>query len=202
MYMKLNPLQVAQTELVYHIQTADVDQNMQSIMPYELLLNNVGLYEWVAGQTGIDASSAKELILLENVSELKVQGATQKSVLEIGSDSLKVTILQADEDSCRQLTEAVKSYISDVTDLELALISETSGVVINKDVMSEQVKYGNELTSLQTAIETAKEGFTEDQKQYYDLLTWEETETEQTVQEPKTEETTTVSPAVSKKYVV
>ena len=49
MYMKLNPLQVAQTELVYHIQTADVDQNMQSIMPYELLLNNVGLYEWVAG---------------------------------------------------------------------------------------------------------------------------------------------------------
>lgn len=201
-YMKLNPLQVAQTELVYHIQTADVDQNMQSIMPYELLLNNVGLYEWVAGQTGIDASSAKELILLENVSELKVQGATQKSVLEIGSDSLKVTILQADEDSCRQLTEAVKSYISDVTDLELALISETSGVVINKDVMSEQVKYGNELTSLQTAIETAKEEFTENQKQYYDLLTWEETETEQTVQEPKTEETTTVSPAVSKKYVV
>lgn len=201
-YMKLNPLQVAQTELVYHIQTADVDQNMQSIMPYELLLNNVGLYEWVAGQTGIDASSAKELILLENVSELKVQGATQKSVLEIGSDSLKVTILQADEDSCRQLTEAVKSYISDVTDLELALISETSGVVINKDVMSEQVEYGNELTSLQTAIETAKEGFTENQKQYYDLLTWEETETEQTVQEPKTEETTTVSPAVSKKYVV
>lgn len=201
-YMQLNPLQVAQTELVYHIQTADVDQNMQSIMPYELLLNNVGLYEWVAGQTGIDASSAKELILLENVSELKVQGATQKSVLEIGSDSLKVTILQADEDSCRQLTEAVKSYISDVTDLELALISETSGVVINKDVMSEQVKYGNELTSLQTAIETAKEEFTENQKQYYDLLTWEETETEQTVQEPKTEETTTVSPAVSKKYVV
>ena len=201
-YMKLNPLQVAQTELVYHIQTADVDQNMQSIMPYELLLNNVGLYEWVAGQTGIDASSAKELIFMENVSELKVQGAKQKSVLEIGNDSLKVTILQADEDSCRQLTEAVKSYISDVTDLESALISETSGVVINKEVMSEQVKCGNELTSLQTAIETAKEGFTEEQKQYYDLLTWEETETEQTVQEPKTEETTTMSPAVSKKYVV
>lgn len=198
-YMQLNSLQVSQTELVYHIQTADVNQDMQSIMLYELLLNNVGLYEWVAGQTGIDASSAKELISLESVSKLKVQGATQESVLEIGSNSLKVTILQADEDSCRQLTETVKSYISDATDLELALISETSGVVINKDVMSEQVKYGDELTSLQTAIETAKEGFTEDQKQYYDLLTWEETETEQ---EPKTEETTTVSPAVSKKYVV
>lgn len=198
-YMQLNSLQVSQTELVYHIQTADVNQDMQSIMLYELLLNNVGLYEWVAEQTGIDASSAKELISLESVSKLKVQGATQESVLEIGSNSLKVTILQADEDSCRQLTETVKSYISDATDLELALISETSGVVINKDVMSEQVKYGDELTSLQTAIETAKEGFTEDQKQYYDLLTWEETETEQ---EPKTEETTTVSPAVSKKYVV
>lgn len=201
-YMRLNSLQVAQTELVYYIWTSDVNQDIQSAILYELLLDNVGMYEWVSKQTGIDASSVEELITVERTPGLKDQGETWKLTSATDSNSLKVTILGENADSCRQLTDAVKNYISDVPDLASALISETSGIMTNKEVMSDQVKCGNELTSLQTAIAKAKGEFTEDQKQYYDLLTWEQTETEQTVQEPKTEETTTVSPAVSKKYVV
>lgn len=201
-YMRLNSLQVAQTELVYYIWTSDVNQDIQSAILYELLLDNVGMYEWVSKQTGIDASSVEELITVERTPGLKDQGETWKLTSATDSNSLKVTILGENADSCRQLTDAVKNYISDVPDLASALISETSGIMTNKEVMSDQVKWGNELTSLQTAIAKAKGEFTEDQKKYYDLLTWEETEQEQTVQGSATEEITTESPNVSKKYVV
>ena len=200
-YMQLDPLQVAQTELVYRMQTADADQDTQNIISYELLLDNVGLYEWVSGQTGIDASSVEELIIVESAPRVKTQEEIWKSASVTDSNSLKVTILGKDADSCRQLTDAVKSYISDATDLALVLISETSGIMINKEIMSEQAKCADELTSLQTAIAKAKGEFTEEQKQYYDLQSGKAIESEQSVQDPATEEIATISPTVSKKYV-
>ena len=44
-YMQLTPLQTAQTELIYQVQTVDVNMEGQLGALYTSLLNNVGLYD-------------------------------------------------------------------------------------------------------------------------------------------------------------
>ena len=77
-YMQLNPLQTAQTELIYQVQTADISMEGQLGALYTSLLNNVGLYDWVAQQTGIEAGYVGELISAETVSSLTIQSKTEK----------------------------------------------------------------------------------------------------------------------------
>ncbi len=212
-YMQLNPLQTVQTELIYQVQTTDVNKDGQLGALYTSLLNNVGLYDWVAQQTGIEAGYVGELISAETVSNLTIQSKTEKLQQEmyLGTNCVKVSILQSDAEACQKLAEAVKDYISEeqkqlnnaLGQHALVLVSETTGSVMNKDLMDEQVKCRNEIASVQSTIATAKVGFTEEQKQYYELVTWKEAEqSEQSAQNVTTEVESKPTPTISKKYVL
>ena len=208
-YMQLNPLQAAQTELIYQVQTADVSMDGQLGALYTSLLNNVGLYDWVAQQTGIEAGYVGELISAEPVSCLTIPSKE----MTLGTNCVKVSILQSDTEACQKLAEAVKAYISEeqkqlnneLGQHVLVLVSETTGSVMNKDLMNDQIKCRNEIASLQSTIAATKADFTEEQKKYYELLTWEEAEhseqPEQPAQNVTAEENPVPTPAVSKKYV-
>lgn len=212
-YMQLNPLQTAQTELIYQVQTADGSMDGQLGALYTSLLNNVGLYDWVAQQTGIEAGYVGELISAETVSSLTIQSKTEKlqQEMSLGTNCVKVSILQPDAEACQKLADAVKAYMSEeqkqlnneLGQHALVLISETTGSVMNKDLMDEQIQCRNEIASLQSTIAAAKVDFTEEQKQYYELLTWEEAEQlEQPAQNVSAEENPVQTSAVSKKYVL
>lgn len=208
-YMQLNPLQTVQTELIYQVQTADGSMDGQLGALYTSLLNNVGLYDWVAQQTGIDAGYVGELISAEPVSNLTILSKE----MTLGTNCVKVSILQSDTEACQKLAEAVKTYISEeqkqlnneLDQHALVLVSETTGSVMNKDLMDEQIKCRNEIASLQSTIAATKADFTEEQKKYYELLTWGEAEhseqPEQPAQNVTAEENPVPTPAVSKKYV-
>ena len=206
-YMQLNPLQTVQTELIYQVQTADGSMDGQLGALYTSLLNNVGLYDWVAQQTGIETGYAGELISAETVSSLTIPSKE----ITLGTNCVKVSILQSDAEACQKLAEAVKTYISEeqkqlnseLGQHALVLVSETTGSVMNKALMDEQIKCRNEIASLQSTIAATKADFTEEQKQYYELLTWEEAEQlEQPAQKVTAEENPIPTPAVSKKYVL
>lgn len=212
-YMQLNPLQTVQTELTYQVQTADGLMDGQLGALYTSLLNNVGLYDWVAQQVGIETGYVGELISAEAVSSLTIQSKTEKlqQEMSLGTNCVKVSILQSDAEACQKLAEAVKAYISEeqkqlndeLGQHALVLVSETTGSVMNKDLMDEQIKCRKEIASLQSTIAAAKADFTEEQKQYYELLTWEEAEqSEQLAQNVTAEENPVPTPAVSKKYVL
>lgn len=212
-YMQLNPLQTVQTELIYQVQTADVSMDGQLGALYTSLLNNVGLYDWVAQQTGIEAGYVGELIYAETVSSLTIQSKTEKLQQEMSLETncVKVSILQSDAEACQKLAEAVKAYISEeqkqlnneLGQHTLILVSEATGSIMNKDLMDEQIKFRNEIASLQSTIAATKADFTEEQKKYYELLTWEEAEhSEQPAQNVTAEENPVPTPAVSKKYVL
>ena len=212
-YMQLNPLQTVQTELIYQVQTADANLEGQLGALYTSLLNNVGLYDWVAQQTGIEAGYVGELISAETVSSLTIQSKTEnlQQEMSLGTNCVKVSILQSDAEACQKLTDAIKTYISEeqkrlndeLGQHALVLVSETTGSVMNRDLMDDQIKCRNEIASLQSTIAAAKADFTEEQRQYYGLLTWEETEqSEQPAQNVTAEENAVPTPAVSKKYVL
>ena len=212
-YMQLNPLQTVKTELLYQVQTAAGDNGGQLGALYTALLNNVGLFDWAAQQTGIEAGYVGELISAETVSSLTIQSKTEKlqQEMSIGTNCVKVSILQSDTETCQKLAEAIKTYISEqrktlndkVGQHALVLVSENTGSVMNKDLMNDQIKCRNEILSLQATIATAKADFSEEQKQYYELLTWEEAEqSEQPAQYVTTEEESKLTPTISKKYVL
>ena len=209
-YMQLNPLQTAQTELIYQVQTADVNMDGQLGALYTSLLNNVGLYDWVAQQTGIEAGCVGELISTETVSNLTILSKE----MTLGTNCIKVSILQSDTEACQKLADAVKAYMSEEQKKlndefgqhALVLVSETTGSVMNKELMDEQIQCRNEIASLQSTIAATKADFTEEQKKYYELLTWEEAEhseqPEQPAQSVTAEENPVPTPAVSKKYIL
>ena len=209
-YMQLNPLNIAQTELVYRIQAEDESLAQRLGTVYENIVDSVGLYDWAEQQTGIDAAYAAELISVNTKLEIFEKKDVQN--VGIGNDSLKVTVIQKDEETCGQLATAVSSYIEQQQNLakelgnhELVLLSETSGKTISTDVMDRQIDYGDQVSDLRARIASAKAGFTADQQQYYDLLTWEEeTKEDEVDQEDTTTEVQPVlaSPSVSKKYVL
>lgn len=208
-YMQLNPLQVAETELIYRVKTADGNENGQFGAIYKAILDNVGLNEWVAQQTGIDTNSVEGLISVDAVSAFDMSSETQK--LTLGTDCIRVTLLQADADSCQRLVDAVKTYIfeqqkklnSEIEEHSIILVSETSRIGMNKDVMNDQIDYRDEMISLQSEIAATKAGLTEEQTKYYELLTWEDEEQiEQLGQDEEIPDTVAQTPGVSKKYML
>ena len=211
-YMQLDPLQVAQAELVYQVHTADGPRDSQLGAMYASLLNNIGLYEWVAQQTGLEANYVGELISAETVSSLTIQSKTEEQQeMSLETNCIKVTIQQADTENCTKLADAVKAYIveqqkklnSELGSHTIKLVSETTGIAMDRALMDEQVKCGNNIADLQTKITNAKADFTEEQAQYYELLTWKASEQEtQIEQKPGAEEISVPAPAVSKKYVL
>lgn len=210
-YMHLDPLNIARTELVYRIQAEDgsLAQGLGTV--YKNIVGGVGLYDWVEQQAGIAAEYAAELISVSTDPAKFVGNSAQN--ISIGSDSLKVTVMQKDEKTCEQLAEAVNSYMEEqqknlaekLGSHELILLSETSGKIISTDTMGRQIDYCNQLINLKAGIASAKAGFTEDQQKYYDLLTWDEKvkEAEMDHKDAATEEKPVLeSPSVGKKYVL
>lgn len=209
-YMQLDPLDIVQTELVYRIQAEDEGLAQRLGTLYKNIVGGVGLYDWVEQQTGIDAAYAAELISVSTNPEIFVRNGANIST---GSDNLKVTVIQKDEETCGQLAAAVSSYmeqqqknlVKELGNHELTLLSETSGKIISTDMMARQIDYGNQVSNLRSGIASAKAGFTADQQKYYDLLTWEEEtrEAEMDQKDTTTEEKPVLaSSSVSKKYVL
>ena len=209
-YMQLDPLDIVQTELVYRIQAEDEGLAQHLGTLYKNIVGGVGLYDWVEQQTGIDAAYAAELISVSTNPEIFVRNGANIST---GSDNLKVTVIQKDEETCGQLAAAVSSYmeqqqknlVKELGNHELILLSETSGKIISTDMMARQIDYGNQVSNLRSGIASAKAGFTADQQKYYDLLTWEEETREAEMDQKDTtteEEPVLASLSVSKKYVL
>ena len=108
-YMQLDPMNVAQEELIYNIQEKDENGSQRLGTIYRNTLNSVGLYDWIEQQTGLEAAYVGELVSVSVDSGLTL---TNGEPLTIGgSDSLKIIIRGADAESCGKIAEAVKTYM-------------------------------------------------------------------------------------------
>lgn len=208
LYMQLDPLHIVQKELVYQIQSEDNNGGSKFGIIYGNVINNIGLYDWIEQQTGMDAGYVGELISVDVKSGMTIADGAQ--VLLSDSNCVKIVIMQKDEESCEKLVDAVKEYLAmqqeklsqEVGNHELVLLSETMGTVTNTDVLSCQVSYRDDISSLKESIENKKAEFTEEQKQYYDLLAQNESTTIDESQEEVAEPVAVQKPSVSIKYVV
>lgn len=209
LYMQLDPLNVVQKELVYQIQVEDNSAGSKFGIVYGNVINNIGLYDWIEQQTGLDAAYVGELISADVQSGMRVAD-DEKQILLSDSNCVKIVIMQKDEESCEKLADAVKEYLAmqqenlsqEIGNHELILLSEAMGTVSNTEVLDKQTSYRDEISSLKATIAATKAGFTEEQKQYYDLLTQNDSEIVNTTQDAAAESVTVQKPSISIKYVV
>lgn len=208
-YMQIDPFNVAQRQLVYRIGEGENNQLQGLGAVYGDILSNVGLYEWVEEKTEIPATDVASLIGISTTSSTPFANGEMEGVF--GTDSLKITVSQKDEETCKELAEAVKAYVEQQSETiaeklgehELILLSESAGTVTDISLMNRQVDYGNAISNLRSSIASAKAGFTDDQTKYYELLTWEEGIDKVAVDEDTTEEQPVeTTPSISKKYVL
>lgn len=112
----------------------------------------------------------------------------------------------AQEPDCDQLAEAVKEYMTEqqktleqrLGNHQLTLLSDTGATVADANLRNLQRNSVNDLATLATAVGNAKASLTEEQQQYYDLLTWEESEAIEAEQNDATGEQSAASPSISK----
>ena len=209
LYMQLDPLHVVQKELVYQIQVEDNSAGSKFGIVYGNVINNIGLYDWIEQQTGLDAGYVGELISVDVQSGMRVAD-DEKQILLSDSNCVKIVIMQKDEESCEKLADAVKEYLAmqqenlsqEIGNHELILLSETMGTISNTDLLDKQTSYRDEISSLKESIAKKKAEYTEEQKQYYDLLTQNDSEIVDTTQDAAAESVTIQKPSISIKYVV
>ena len=206
-YMQLDAYNIAQIELVYDLQPGDETQVQRLGAIYEDVINSVGLYDWVEQHTGIAMTYARELISVKTSSSTPFTNGELTG--SFGNDSLKITVIQSDDKLCKELADAVKGYVEQqqeklvpvIGEHKVLLLSELSGRVMSS-LLNQQIEYRNTLFALQSAIIAEKTAFTDEQKQYYNILTNKE---ELEDAEQKTEEVVPMAaekPQMSKKYVL
>lgn len=214
-YYQMDPLNYYQGELVYKMEIADMESSYMLGIVYEDLMNSVGLYEFLEEETGIPARYVRELVSVDAKTTMTIQNGSQ--TVTLGNDSMKITAVHAEKEDVVSLLEAVKAYITRLYEdieaemgaHELILLSEVIGESQSSGVMSNQITYRNTNYSLLTTIAKTKAAFTEEQIQYYELLSGnevkraEEEEIEEVEEELEEEEAIVITPpSVSVKYIV
>lgn len=210
--MQLDPEQIAERDLIYSITMENPEQSCLLTQVYTDLINSTSMYQWIEEKTGIAANVVGELVYTEagrNDSAV-VNNARNGVAANLMKSNVKIIVRDVQEPDCDQLAEAVKEYMTEqqktleqrLGNHQLTLLSDTGATVADANLRNLQRNSVNDLATLATAVGNAKASLTEEQQQYYDLLTWEESKAIEAEQNDAAGEQSAASPSISKKYVL
>ena len=215
--MQLDPEQIAQRDLIYNIKMEDPEQGCLLTQLYVDLINSTAMYQWIEEKTGIAANVAGELVytdaeqtgavtdIVKSNEKVRVQYLQESA--DTVKNNMKIIVRYTQESDCDQLAEAVKEYMTEqqkaleqkVGTHQLILISDIGA---DTNLRNNQRNNVNDLADLSSEIGKAKEDFTDEQWEYYNLLVRKENEAVEAEPEDATVEQLTISHSISKKYVL
>lgn len=193
---KTNPVQMVESDIVFLIQSDDLERTYNIQKVYEELLTSTELYNYVEEQCSIQ-EHVNELITLSSSDE------KEKSE----KDSIKVEIFYGDEDQCRAMAAAVVDYVQQqqkkLTEVlgvhEVKLLSMATGFVTDGQLLEKQQEISKNIRELDAYALNLKNQFTEDQWEYYKYLTKQESSS---ADKNETMSATTEPTSFSIKYVL
>lgn len=166
--MQIDPNNVSRAEVTFYV-TADERQRSCDIEKvYEDIAQSGEAYEYIAGEIGSEAANVNEAFSL---------GRGSSGLLE-GTDTFKIVIIHYDEIVCRNMVQAMISYIESKQDElaeklgmhEVTVLNQSFAVVTDTNVMGHQRSYMSDLASLEATVVDYKGRFTNIEWQYYDFL--------------------------------
>ncbi|MBQ3037072.1 MAG: hypothetical protein IJD31_09115 [Lachnospiraceae bacterium] len=172
--MQIDANNAPTTELVWDIQAEDEAMEAELVRVYEQMFE-AGVTEWLI-QNGMDeaeASKVNELIITE------AEGLRDTDYIFTDKNGvIYISVVHVDEDSCKALADMVKAYVNELQkelakqygEHKVTVVSETYATVINTDLLSKQRNTLLIITDCNTKIAAMEKEFTEEQKQYFELL--------------------------------
>ena len=213
-FMQMDPFRVPRAELTFLIVSDDLERTYNIEKVYEDLVTSVDLFAYVQETCGIE-SPVNELISLERTSYDQLQG----------SDTVRVSVLYSDEDTCRTMADAIVKYVQEqgkklqsvLGEHEVELISQAYGMVMNEDVLTKQRNCESDIMTLVNNAVKLKSAFTDEEWYYYNYLVegkaaanpdadvledGEDVTDAETAAEESVSGLTSVTPGVSIKFVI
>lgn len=174
-FMQMDPLQIPRAELTFLIVSDDWERTYNIEKVYEDLMMSVDLFAYVQETCGIE-SAVNELISLERTSYDQLQGTSYVQLQ--GSDTVRVSVLYSEEDTCLAMADAVMKYVQEqekklqsiLGEHKVELISQAYGMVMSEDILDKQKNCESDIMALVDNAVKLKTDFTDEQRDYYNYL--------------------------------
>lgn len=205
--MQLDALSVPTAEITFQVRSDDLERTYNIVKIYEDLLQGADLYNYLEEQCGV-SSAVKELISLE----CTIYGQM------MGHDTIRVTVVHSDEDTCQSMAEAMIAYVEaqqkelekQVGAHEVSVLNCAIADIVNTDVLDSQESCEMDLISLNASAIELKSAFTKEEWYYYNNYLSEGAVSvnpdadklkDATDEEAKEPAVAVITPGVSMKYV-
>lgn len=167
--MQMDPSSVPESQIIFAVTAEDLETAKSIARIYESSILSTGLNQYLAKKFDMDETVVDEL--------WSVQYSANS--LSEGSNSFKIVLMHSDEATCRNMANAVidfaNSQTAHLTELfgehELIVVGQYFSNTLNSNILNTQKSYTDNIVSLTSTIEKAKDAFTEEEIAYYNRLT-------------------------------
>lgn len=171
--MQIDPNKVQKAELTFCIIADDSKKSGEAERVYEDLVQSGELRAYVAEQTDSKVSDLEGVISLSRGS-----GGLLK-----GSATFQVKILHYEKNMCRQIAQALISFLTEKHKMldkdldrmigkhEIAVISESYAETVDRNILDYQKKSISDNNAMKTAVAQYVGAFTPEEQAYYEYLT-------------------------------
>lgn len=211
--MQIDALKIPQVELTFLISSNNGERSNSIERIYEDMISG-GLFQWIADGSEDEVSTAV-------LSELITLSRSSRGLIS-GSDSFNVTVVHETEEQCKELAQAVITYLNQQHEQvekelgahDIVLVNEAYSLAVDTTLMDRQKNIRADIVAWNSNAAKMKETFAEEEWKYYNFLTMgkaqgmpekyekEEPDSEEGQQLSTVEVAVVMSPAVSIKYVV
>lgn len=165
--MQMDPNQIFEAELTFRITSENMETTYNLEKLYEDIAVSGSLLEKLAQELDTESAVIAELVGLEKSSYSTVEG----------TDTLRLYVRHADENSCQKMAAGVIAYIDARHEEleksagihEITLLEESLTIVSDTSVLSHQKSHQTDLLSMRNEVLTNQKAFGRLEWKYYDI---------------------------------
>jgi len=168
-YMQIDSNDAKRADITFLVEANGQDRTYNIERVYEDVINSFELASKIADKAGLPVAAVSDIYSLTRGS----------GGLERGSDSFRVTLYHYNEKKCRELAEVIVDYVDQKHDEieetlgehSVTVLNQTVGTAASSGILSTQRNFDADLLSLESAYESRKSAFTDEEWYYYNMVT-------------------------------
>lgn len=215
--LQIDANNVQQAEIIFHISSESKEQSYSIEAVYENIVSDGELAQYVSKVLGLPSNISTLFTLQSDKTNNVTNDITSDITIRTqGIDSFGVRVIHYDEQTCRDMAQAVIDFVENkhnsledkLGEHEITVVNSSFSVVYDSELSSAKQRLINSMITVQDTVVKRKAEFSDQEWQYYDILVNGEitglnsTETIPLSPEAIIARGITVTPQVSFKYVL
>lgn len=176
--MQLDADNIYQAEITYYVLSESMEKSYSIEKAYEDIVQGGELVQYVADQLNMFSSVVSEVITLRS-SERDWNDERDTIINLEARDGFTLVIKHYDEQACQEIAQAVLRFVEGkyremvqaFGEYEITAINQSFAIISDQNIASYQKYVLDDIMSMQETIEKRKTGFSDNEWQYYDIMT-------------------------------